>query len=62
MADVLLPFPLTERSIHLVVNMQRIFFGKRPMACALDGKGPAGRRHPGWPSSQANRFHSLHPT
>ncbi len=30
------------------------------MAGALDGKSPAGRRHPGGPSSRANRLHPVH--
>jgi nicotinamidase-related amidase len=56
MGDALLPFPLTARSVHLCVDMQRIFFGRRPVAGALDGKNPAGRRHPGGPSSRTNRL------
>jgi nicotinamidase-related amidase len=30
MADQLLPFPLTERSVHLCVDMQRIFSSEGP--------------------------------
>ena len=36
MGDALLPFPLTERSVHLCVDMQRIF--------SAEGRG----RRPGW--------------
>jgi hypothetical protein len=61
MGDALLPFPLTQQSVHLCVDMQRIFSADGLMAGALDGKSPAGRRHPGWPSSRANRLHPLHP-
>ena len=37
MDDQLLPLPLTGRSVHLCVDMQRIFFGRRSLANALDG-------------------------
>ena len=30
MGDALLPFPLTERSVHLCVDMQRIFTAEGP--------------------------------
>ena len=30
MGDALLPFPLTERSVHLCVDMQRIFSADGP--------------------------------
>jgi hypothetical protein len=30
MGDQLLPFPLTERSVHLCVDMQRIFSAEGP--------------------------------
>ena len=59
MGDTLLPFPLTERSVHLCVDMQRIF--------SVDGPWPAPwmervpRRHSGGPSSRANRLHPFHP-
>lgn len=39
MADHLLPAPLTERTVHLCVDMQRIFSSEGPVGHALDGKG-----------------------
>ena len=62
MADVLLPFPPTERSTPSPCGHATDFFGKPPMAGALDGKSAAGRRHSGWPSSRANRPHALYLT
>jgi nicotinamidase-related amidase len=38
MGDALLPFPLTEWSVHLCVDMQRIFSADGAVAGALDGK------------------------
>src|SRR5271166_372891 len=51
MGDQLLPFALTERSVRLCVDMQRIFFGRRSVADAVDGQSIAGggfpaNRHP----------------
>jgi hypothetical protein len=43
MGDQLLPLSLTERSVHLCVDMQRIFFCRRSLADAMDGQGLAGR-------------------
>ena len=42
MGDQLLLLPLTERSVHLCVDMQRIF-STQVLADAMDGQGLAGR-------------------
>jgi nicotinamidase-related amidase len=51
MADQLLPFPLTERSVHLCVDMQRIFSAVGPwptpwMEKVLPVVGALVSRHP----------------
>ena len=58
MGDRLLPLPLTERSVHLCVDMQRIF--SATVADGLDGQGLASRGGAREPSSRENRFHPLH--
>jgi hypothetical protein len=42
MGDQLLPLPLTERSVYLCVEMQRIF-SAGSLADAMDGQDLAGR-------------------
>ena len=59
MGDRLLPLPLTERSVHLCVDMQAGFFGRRPPADAMDGQSPARRGCAREPSSRENGFHPL---
>jgi hypothetical protein len=46
MGDQLLPLPLTERTVHLCVDMQRIFSPEGHVADAMDVQGLAGRRQP----------------
>jgi nicotinamidase-related amidase len=60
MGDALLPFPLTERSVHLCVDTQRIFSADGPwpaprMERVLPIVAPLAGRHPELPS------HPLHP-
>jgi hypothetical protein len=43
MGDQLLPIPLTEHSVHLCVDMQRIFSADGAVANAMDGQGHADR-------------------
>ena len=52
MGDQLLPLPLTERSVHLCVDMQRIFSAEGPwptpwMDKVLPVATTLARRHPG---------------
>ena len=52
MGDALLPFPLTERSVHLCVDMQRIFSADGPwpapwMEKVLPVVATLTGRHPG---------------
>ena len=61
MGDQLLPLPLTERSVHLCVDMQRIFSAEGPwptpwMDRVLPVAAALANRH-----SRTNRLHSLHP-
>ena len=45
MGDALLPFPLTERSVHLCVDMQRIFSADGPWPAPWMERVPAGPRN-----------------
>jgi hypothetical protein len=54
MGDQLLLLPLTERSVHLCVDMQRIF-STQVLADAMDGQGLAGRGGAREPPPQTNR-------
>jgi nicotinamidase-related amidase len=60
MDDRLLPLPLTERSVHLCVDMQRIFWAEGPwptpwMERVLPIAAALVSRHP------ENHLHSVHP-
>ena len=56
MGDALLPFPLTERGVHLCVDMQRIFSAEGPWPTPwVERVLSVG------PSSRANRLYPLHP-
>ena len=59
MGDQLLPLPLTERSVHLCVDMQRIFSADGPwptpwMDRVLPVAAALANRHPNEPSSLAS--------
>ena len=56
-----LSLPMIKRSVHLCVDMQRIFSAGSPLANAMDGQGLAGRGGSREPSSRTNGLHSLHP-
>ena len=61
MGDQLLPLPLTERSVHLCVDMQRIFSAEGPWPTPWMDRVLAGRGGTREPSSRTNRLHPLHP-
>ena len=59
MGDALLPFPLTERSVHLCVDMQRIFSAEGPwpapwMERVLPVVATLAGRHPERPPKAAH--------
>ena len=54
MGDQLLLLPLTERSVHLCVDMRRIF-STQVLADAMYGQGLAGRGGAREPPPQTNR-------
>ena len=61
MGDCLLPLPLTERSVHLCVDMQRIFSAEGPWPTPLDGQGSCRSQQRSRTSRlEGSRLHPLH--
>jgi hypothetical protein len=59
MGDQLLPLSLTERTVHLCVDTQRIFSAEGPWP-TMDGQGLARRSSAREPPSRENCFYPLH--
>ena len=60
MSDHLLPIPLTERSVHLCVDMQRLFSADGPWPTPWMDKVSAGGRGAREPPSRENHLHPIH--
>jgi hypothetical protein len=56
LADDLHPYPLTRHTVHLCVDMQRLFFNRRSVADAVDGSGAASCYGVGEPASERTVF------
>jgi hypothetical protein len=60
MGDQLLPLPLTERSIHLYVDLQRIFSAEGPRPTPSRDEVSRRSRQPSRIAIRQNWFHPLH--